>query len=403
MKKINIEEKIARDNGTPFYLYSEDKIIKNINELKNEFNSSNYKILYAMKANSNPYIVKLIYSYGIGVDACSIEEIELALRCNIPSHKIHYNADCLTKNEIEFAFKKNVNVSIGSLDALDDIETSSLEKSITLRVNTGIGAGHSSKVITNGEMSKFGISPSEITHAQKICNAKKIKISGLHSHTGSGEMSTKMYIENAEFLMELSIQLDSLSHLNFGGGFGYDYKSYEQYDLRSIRSSLDLLRKNFNISDKTKFIIEPGRFFVANAGKLVAKVCSLKSFGNRNFMGLNTGYNHFPRCFYYNAWHHIENISAKEKHIEQYDIEKYDVVGNLCQSGDVFTRERPLPKTKKGDLICINDVGAYGYSMSSNFNLRRRPAEYIQDKSGSIIQIRRAENFEDLFSTSFLD
>nr|WP_113869315.1 diaminopimelate decarboxylase [Brenneria salicis]NMN90401.1 diaminopimelate decarboxylase [Brenneria salicis ATCC 15712 = DSM 30166]RBP57853.1 diaminopimelate decarboxylase [Brenneria salicis ATCC 15712 = DSM 30166]RLM28908.1 diaminopimelate decarboxylase [Brenneria salicis ATCC 15712 = DSM 30166] len=394
MKLLDVAKEIAICHNTPFYIYNENKIVSRINRMQSAFNASYYDILYAMKANANPYIIKLISSYGIGIDACSTEEIEIAIRCGLEPAKIHYNADCVKRDELKFAFNKKVHITLGSLDTLEELDTVANGQEITLRINTGVGSGHSIKVVTNGEMSKFGILPSELDDALRICNAKKIRVSGLHSHTGSGEMTTNSFIDNAAFLADLSMKLNGLSHLNFGGGFGYDYVTHNEYDLHTISVALNLLRSKMNLSEHLRFIIEPGRYFVADSGKLIATVCSVKKLPHRNYIGLDTGYNHFPRCFYYNAWHDIENITSPYQ-----ETESYDVVGNLCQSGDVFARDRALTKTQKGDLLSINDVGAYGYSMSSNFNLRQRPAEYIIRRDGSYKTIRRAENFDDIYST----
>lgn len=369
-----------------------------IYEIKSIFKDEGYEFLYAMKANSNPQIIKSICSSGMGIDACSIEEVRIAIICGVPPDNIYYNADCLTSDEINFAFKSSVNVVIGSIDALHIVVTHFPNTCISLRVNTGAGSGHSSAVVTNGELSKFGILPGELEEARKMCTAASVLIKGLHSHTGSGDMNVDTYLENATILVELAKELDTLEFINFGGGFGYDYIEHKPYDINKIHLCLQTIREDFSLSRKIKFILEPGRYIVAGSGMLVSRVCSVKHTSTRKFIGLNTGYNHFPRCFYYDAWHHIENISANNT-----ESDVYDVTGYLCQSGDVFARKRTLAKTVVGDLICINDVGAYGYAMSSNFNSRVRPAEYLLKSNGDIKLIRRPENVDDILSTCILD
>lgn len=389
---------LVENSDTPFYIYSEKTIKERVEKLINCFKENSYQILYAMKANANPTLIKTIVEFGLGVDACSTEEIRLALACGVDRNKIFYNSDCLTKKELNYAIENNVHITVGSIDVINCLVIHHPGVTISLRINSGIGAGHSDKVITNGESSKFGISASDIQMVISLCSAANITIEGIHSHTGSGELLTDKYIENAMVLIELSSSFNDLRFINFGGGFGYDYINDNEYDLATIHSLLNIMRNEYAINENVNFIIEPGRYVIANAGSLVTQVCSVKNVYSKKYVGLDTGYNHFPRCFYYNAWHDIYNLSSQNQ-----ETEIYDITGYLCQSGDVFARQRPLAKTTVGDFICIKDVGAYGYSMSSNFNLRTKPAEYLLKEDGAIKIIRRAENFDDILSTCELD
>ncbi|AUH01414.1 diaminopimelate decarboxylase [Prodigiosinella confusarubida] len=398
MKNSQLIHKVIENHKTPVYVYFEEKLKKNIQKLKESFNAHGYSILYALKANSNPTLLKIMHKAGLGIDACSTEEIVLSLKCGFNPGNIYYNSDCITLDEMRFSHSQGVHIIIGSLDALAVYCTYFKQSKISLRINTGIGAGHSSKVITNGEMSKFGILPSEIEKAKQLCLKNNIEIEGLHSHTGSGDMSSEKYLENARSLIQLSNNFTTILFLNFGGGFGYDYHHNNDYDIRSVRLGLDKMRQNLNVNASIRFVVEPGRYLVADIATLVAKVCSVKDYGSRKYIGLDTGYNHFPRCFYYNAWHEIENITSTQEKTESYDI-----TGYLCQSGDIFCRERCLPRTYVDDIICINDVGAYGYSMSSNFNLRTKPAEVMIDEKQNIHLIRRKETIDDLLTTCLFE
>lgn len=398
MELCNAVRTFSEGTQTPFYIYSEPEIENRVTALCECFPEQEYVLLYAMKANANPRIIKVLAASGFGVDACSIEEIRIALLSEVPPGKIYYNSDCLTADEIGLAVKAGVNITIGSLDALRILAGNHPGTGISLRINSGVGAGHSAKVITNGELSKFGILPSEFKDAEAICSAAALTIEGLHSHTGSGEMDVANYIENAGIMAEFAKSFISLKFINFGGGFGYDYVTHQPYDITAIHSALNGIRDTYGLNREIRFIVEPGRYVVAGAGLLISRVCSVKQTASRKFIGLDTGYNHFPRCFYYDAWHDIENMSAGKKMQTIYDI-----TGNLCQSGDIFARQRSLPLTNVGDLICIKDTGAYGFSMSSNFNSRARPAEYLLRKNGEIDIIRRAEIFDDIISTCILD
>lgn len=394
MEIIRTAQILANNTETPFYLYSEIAIKEKINLLRERFPNPLYEILYAMKANSNPEILKIIIGSGIGIDACSIEELQIAQLIGTDSNKIYYNADCLTDKEIDYAVSNKLNLVVGSIDAIEFLAQRYSGYSIHLRVNSGVGSGHSDSVVTNGELSKFGVSLYEIDKAIEICAAASISITGIHSHIGSGDLSPDSYIANAKIMVELSKKFTSLKSINFGGGFGFDYKNGQSFDLDNIFSSFHQLRESSGIGNDVKFILEPGRYLVASSGSLIARVCSVKNGIMRKYIGLDTGFNHFARCFLYNAWHEIVNITSNEG-----PTYLYDVVGNLCQSGDVFARQRMLAKTKRGDLICIKDTGAYGYAMSSNFNSRCRPAEYLIDSSGNTQLIRRAESIEDIINT----
>ncbi|EBC4096407.1 diaminopimelate decarboxylase [Salmonella enterica] len=398
MKHLNWIPPSAINIKTPFYLYNEKLILENIQKIKDCFHEQNYKILYALKANSNLKIIKIITSAGLGVDTCSVEEINLSFLCDVNKHEIYYNSDCLTPEEIDFAIRYKIKLTLGSIDALKYVISKYPGISVALRINTGIGAGHSDKVITNGDSSKFGLHISEVEYAKLLCKSASITICGLHTHTGSGEMNIAGYNKNARVLAEISTKFPNLEFLNFGGGFGFDYKGNEEYNISGIHKELNKIRSDFNIPDDLYFIIEPGRYIVANTGVLISKVSSVKYHPTRNFIGLNTGYNHFPRCFYYGAWHNILNLTSKDD-----SFIKYDIVGHLCQSGDIFARDRFLPKTYVGDLVCIMDVGAYGFSMSSGFNSRVKPGEYLLEENGNVKMIRRPEKFEDIVSTFILD
>jgi len=398
MLDMNLLKTLAKVYGTPVYVYSEKTIVNKILQLSRVFSQHQYSLLYAMKANANPTLVKLIHANGFNIDACSTEEISLAIRCGVLPGNIYYNSDCLTPREIKFAVEQGVNITIGSLDAINFICENYSGIEISVRINTGIDSGHSDSVVTNGVMSKFGVLVSELDEIIKCCTDKSIKIVGLHSHTGSGDLSPDIYIENAIEVMKISARFNCLRYLNFGGGFGFDYKNSESYNISYVWDCLEQTRRELDINANIKFLLEPGRYIVADSAVLLSKVCSVKNYETRNYIGLDTGYNHFPRCFYYNAWHEIVNISTSEE-----ETKLYDVTGYLCQSGDIFARERELPLTVTGDLLCIKDVGAYGFSMSSNFNLRTRPAEVMLTLDDNLSVIRRAETLDDILLTCHLD
>jgi diaminopimelate decarboxylase len=393
MKKLLIQA--IKDNDDAAYVYDFEKIKEQINKLKLAFPEQYFRVLYAIKANSNISILKLIDSLGVGFDACSIEELFLLQSLHVDMKKVFYNSDCLSYKELVYAKSIGANIIIGALDSLEEYCKEFPNSEIGLRVNTGFGAGHSQSVTTGGELSKFGISLFLLQNGFDICQKYGVRIIGLHSHAGSGINEYHDYLENAKRLIEIAISLHSLRYINFGGGFSIDYNKNlkDEFNLIELRNGLsNLITPLLKKYPSTQIFIEPGRYCVAEAGVLVAKVVSVKKTKNIIYLGLNTGYNHFARCFLYGAYHDIENITSTSA-----NKIKYDIVGYLCQAGDVFARQRLLCESEKGDVICIKDVGAYGYSLSSNFNSRLKPAEFAVINN-SLSLIRHKERLENLLN-----
>jgi diaminopimelate decarboxylase len=383
------------DNGDAVYVYDFEKIEEQTNKLKSTFSNNYFGILYAIKANSNISILKLIDSLGLGFDACSVEELFLLQNLNVNMKKVFYNSDCLSQNELVYAQSIGTNIIIGALDSLEEFCKEFPKHEIGLRINTGFGAGHSQAVTTGGELSKFGISICSIQEAFSICDKYGVKIVGLHTHAGSGINDYLDYLENAKRLTEIALSQNSLRYINFGGGFSVDYSKRNKDEINLTQLSSELSKLTTPLVEKhphIQILVEPGRYCVAESGILVAKVVSVKKTKNICYLGLNTGFNHFARCFLYGAYHEIENITSKSANKVTYDI-----VGYLCQAGDVFARQRDLPESAKGDVVCIKDVGAYGYSLSSSFNSRLKPAE-LAVINNSLITIRQKERLEDLLN-----
>lgn len=377
---------------TPLYLYNFDIIQDKVNEFKSFFCQQEIKILYAMKANSNLSILKLIDSMGVGFDACSTEELFLLSEIGVDMSGVYYNSDCVSLDELSFASKTSANIIIGSLDTLELYCSKKIGKSVGLRVNTGHGAGHSPLVTTGGAQSKFGIHINELPRAVQLCSDHDISIVGLHTHAGSGIKNWRDYIENASRLIDCAKIITHLEYLNFGGGFDVKYDAREEgLDLFELSKELCILIKEIkHTHEQINIFVEPGRYLVANSGVLLTTVVTVKQNEGVKYVGVDTGFNHFARCFLYDAFHDMINITSNS------DVAAcYDIVGYLCQSGDVFARGRILYETVQGDIICIKDVGAYGFSMSSSFNSRRKIAE-AAIINGELKLIRRREDFKSL-------
>lgn len=389
---------ISQSFSTPFYLYFEDKLTENTDTLKYLCESNGFNLCYAMKANSNPFLLKKIYEKGVCIDACSIEEVALAIQTGVLPENIIYNADGVSAEEmnelVEITGGQKIHIVVGSMDHLKLVSklSDALFFSISIRVNTGIGSGHSPSVTTGGDKSKFGIHISDVKSAVSYCKDNRISISGFHSHIGSGISSVQEYIENAKKIISLVKELRiEASRLNFGGGFSFDYeKSSVSYDEVNLALREISLAARLHLGNDVGLFVEPGRIFVANTAMLVTKITSKKTMGLKAFITVNTGFNHFARPFLYGAYHDITSCS------DVVDCKEFDIVGNLCQSGDVFARSRLINDGNVDDLILIHDVGAYGYSMVSSYNSRRKPWELFLGSDGTTTVIRKKQSIEEL-------
>ena len=255
---------------------------------------------------------------------------------------------------------KNINIVVDNIETLEENIDIFKNKNIAVRIDTGEGYGHHKKVITNGNDTKFGLPIEEIEKIVKVCEIYNIKIIGLHCHGGSGSKNYMIWKNNYDSLYTLKKLCKNIKWLNLGGGIDIDSNLY------MINDTLKNLDKNIEI------YVEPGRYIVADAGVLVSKVSQVRSKLNKHFIGLSTGMNSLIRPTLYNAYHDIHNISKFNHKLERY----YNVVGPICESGDVFGTDRLLPITNTNDYILIDNSGAYGHTMSSNYNMKK-PAEEI--------------------------
>jgi len=274
-------------------------------------------------------------------------------------------------------------------------------KEVCIRINPDVGAGHHNHVITGGPESKFGISYTQEDEIKRITSKNSLKIAGLHQHIGSGILNPEMFIKAMDILLEIAISFNDLKFIDFGGGFGVPYQEEEKrIDVTLLGKRITEDFNNFCTRYGTglKLVIEPGRYLVAEGGFLLARVTSVKEEKKHRFVGVDTGFNHLIRPAMYGSYHHIIHADR----VEDETIPQV-IAGNLCESGDTFTRDensivdRNLPRFEQGDTVCICNAGAYGYSMSSCYNSRPRPAEVLV-KNGKAHIIRKRESLEEIFS-----
>ncbi len=397
-ERVRVED-LARKFGTPLYVYSYGTLVDHFTKLKKAFHQVNPLICYSVKANSNLAILKALVDKGAGLDIVSGGELFRALRAGCPPEKIVYASVGKTDAEIEEAIKAEILFfNVESLPELENINRigQRLKKvtKVAIRINPDVEA-KTHKFITTGKITnKFGI---DLKSAYKILllhnSFSNVKICGLHIHIGSQITEGAPYVaainKVIDFVANLKKEGIRIEYLNIGGGLGIIYNNEKpQTALKYAKKILPLLKKT-----GLKIIMEPGRFIVGNSGILVVKVLYIKRTPMKKFIIVDGGMNDLIRPALYDAYHNILplRLSSDIKHI----MEKVDVVGPICESGDFLAKERKLPQVKEGDYLAVMSAGAYGFSMSSNYNSRRRAEEVLVNKD-KIFVIRKREKWEDL-------
>lgn len=360
-------------NNSPCFIYHRKTLAAKADELL-ALKSIN-QLFYAIKANPQAEILQTLYKKGINFECVSMNELKhvLALFPEIDKKRILFTPNFAPKNEYAFALDLGCHVTVDSLYPLENWPELFKNQSILLRIDPGSGAGHHKYVCTGGNESKFGIPQSDLTELIKLVSMHQIKIVGLHAHSGSGILTPELWQQTALMLQTLTSHFPEVSIINLGGGLGVVEKPGQQaLDLAAVDESLSALKSDFT---KLSFWLEPGRFFVAESGVILAKVTQTKEKGKTRFIGIETGMNSLIRPALYGAYHEIVNLSRL--HEEKTDFAH--IVGPICESGDTLGYDRLLPKTLEGDVILIANTGAYGHCMSSNYNLRLPAQEIILD------------------------
>ncbi|MEK7103201.1 MAG: diaminopimelate decarboxylase [Patescibacteria group bacterium] len=378
----NVLTKVAKEFGTPIYVYDESIIEKQCKLLVRALPRAAFH--YACKANSNPRILAVIRKADIGIEAVSVGELKLAKAIGFQKQQISFTCSNLTEAELRHAAKLSGRVHLDSLHQIELWGKHKLGKHISLRLNQGVGAGHHEHVITGGPDSKFGIALPDIPRAKAIAKKYGLVISSLHQHIGSNILDEFIMLKAVQVLLKTAAQFSDVRHLDFGGGFGVPYQLADSFlDLKKFARKLNPLINTFERrGSKISYSFEPGRFLVAEAGMLLVQVVDTKRTGKHIFVGVNSGFNHLMRPVMYGAYHCIENISrSRGTHA------KITIAGNICESGDIFAKNRVMLMPKLGDILAIQNTGAYGMSMASTYNMRALPREVLitrGDKSKEI-------------------
>ncbi len=400
---------LVRQFGTPTYVYDAGKILERIEDLR-AFDD----IRYAQKACSNIAILDLVRRHGVLVDAVSAGEIARALAAGYsPSGNpppIVYTADIFDRESLEVVIDKGIHVNCGSPDMLDQLGERAPGRDITLRINPGFGHGHSQKTNTGGEQSKHGIWHDQIADCLRRADHHGLGINGLHLHIGSGtdlEHLSKVCGAMEKLAAEVG---RSITTISAGGGLPVPYKASDSYvDIDVYFNLWDASRKRLEdaFGHKLRLEIEPGRYLAAESGFLVTEIRAIKRMGANTFYLLDAGFNNLARPILYGAHHPMSIVPGRADGKpapggEARPLKDVVVGGPLCESGDIFTQQeggfvctRSLPAAEVGELLVIENAGAYGFAMGSNYNSKPLAAEVLL-RDGAPHLIRRRQTSEDL-------
>lgn len=385
--------KIAEEFGTPTYVYDAQKIVNQLNHLKNAFSNQKLKIKYAAKSLTNLSVLKLMQKHGAGVDVVSIQEAKLALKAGFDAADILFTPNCVSFDEIKEGVELGLTINIDNISILEQFGHKYHDTvPCCIRLNPHIMAGGNHKISTGHVDSKFGISVYQLPHLLRVVKTTGVKVEGLHMHTGSDILDADIFLKMAEILFGVARDFHDLKFIDFGSGFKVSYKENDittnVYDL-GVKLGKAFNRFCEEYGRKLEMWFEPGKYLVSEAGILVVQANVIKTTPATVFVGVNSGMNHLLRPMMYDAYHNIVNIS-NPKGI----LRVYSVVGYICET-DTFGWDRKLNEVSEGDYLVIKNAGAYGFSMASNYNSRLRPAE-VMVYNGKAHLIRERETFDDL-------
>ena len=385
----------ANTYGTPLYVYHAEKMEAQYKSLTQHFSNKSVRFFYACKALTNINILNVFKKAGCNIDCSSINEVKLAIHVGFDPANILYTSNSVDFEEIKEAVSLGVHVNIDSLSNLEKFGIAFGNRyPVGVRIRPDIMAGGNLKISTGHDKSKFGIPAKQINELKAIQEKYKINIATLHIHTGSEIKDVAVFLQSAVVFENLLPHFPSVNILDFGGGFKVPYQVNEKgTDIALLGTEVNKIMEQLSAKFGRNLTawFEPGKYLVSEAGFFITKVNVLKQSGDISFAGINSGLNHLIRPMFYDAYHHIDNLTAPDK-----AVKNYAVVGNICET-DTFAWDRPLPTIEEGDLLVFYNAGAYGYEMSSNYNARYKPAQVLFE-NGAHRLISRTDTFEDLLA-----
>ncbi len=398
----NNPEDLVAEYGTPLYVYNEQIIRRQMKRVSEVITKYPYTANYSIKANTNIHILKFALEEGINCDAMSPGEISMLLHVGFPKERIFFVPNNVTKEELQFAIDHDIMTSLDSLSQLETYGQLNCGGRCAVRINPGVGAGHSEKVVTGGKKTKFGIAEEDIDEIFVIAEKYHLTIAGINQHIGSLFMSPEPYLEAVSNLLRIALRFENLEFIDFGGGYGIPYHKLDdeaEYPMEDFKARLEPILDDFveKYGYAPLFKSEPGRYCVAEGGVILGRLTALKQNAGIHYAGCDIGMGTIVRPSMYGSHHDIE-ILRDGKPVARENLSPVTVCGNICESGDILAKDRDLPALQEGDLVCLLDAGAYGYSMASTYNSRPRPAELLITPDGSAKCIRRRETMDDLLA-----
>tara|TARA_B110000467_G_scaffold6268_1_gene5677 strand:+ start:213 stop:1445 length:1233 start_codon:yes stop_codon:yes gene_type:complete len=385
---------ITKEYGSPAFIYSSKAINDNFQSYQSEIREGDL-ICYAVKANSNLHILKLLSDLGSGFDVVSGNELKRCLLAGADKNKIVFSGVAKTEEEIILAIENDIlSINIESYGEFERIleVSKKLNKKVNcaLRVNPDIAIGSHKYIQTGSKTSKFGLDKESVLKISSECEIDgPIKLTSVASHIGSQISDENLILESVDYLIEIADELakngHNIEYLDIGGGLGIQYRDEEE---GSPKILLEKVKELLSERD-FKIILEPGRSVIGTAGILVSKVEYIKKAGEKKFAIIDAGMNDLIRPSLYEAWHKVIEVDHQNT-----DLDLYDLAGPVCETGDVLAKDRDL-KIMPGDHVAFMDVGAYGSVMTSNYNSRLRPIELLVTKD-KVQVIKRKESFEDI-------
>lgn len=387
---------IVEEYGSPAYIYSSAEIEKNFKVYKDEVRDIDL-VCYAVKANSNLHILRLLSDLGSGFDVVSGNELKRCLLAGADKNKIVFSGVAKSEEEIKFAIESDIlSINIESFGEFERIEeiARGLKKTVNcaLRVNPDISISSHKYIQTGSKTSKFGLDRKSVLKISAACvDSNAVKLTTVASHIGSQISDENVILKSVDYLIEIANELIEEGHiieyLDIGGGLGIQYKDENKGDPKLLLEKVKALLKDQDF----KVILEPGRSIIGTAGILLTKVEYIKEAGSKNFAIIDAGMNDLLRPSLYEAWHDVVEINPKDARSNLYDL-----AGPVCETGDILATERNL-SILPGDYVAFMDAGAYGSVMTSNYNSRLKPIELLVAKD-TVQVIKRKESFEDIIS-----
>ncbi len=397
-------EKIIEQFPTPFHIYDEKAIRENARNLIKTFSwAPDFKEYFAIKANPNPFLIKILHEEGFGADCSSLAELILAEKAGVRGEDIMLTSNNTPAEEFIYAQKLNAILNLDDITHIDYVEKhSGLPEIISFRYNPGPLKGGNA-IIGIPEEAKYGLTREQLFEAYKIVKERGVKRFGLHTMIASNELHAEYFIDTAEILFDLIFELSeevgiSFDFINLGGGFGIPYRPGDKpLDIQYISEKISELYNKKIISrglKPLKICMESGRMITGPYGYLVTKAIHKKEI-YKDYIGVDACMADLMRPALYGAYHHI-TVLGKEN---EKAVKKYDITGSLCENNDKFAIDRMLPEITVGDILVIHDTGAHGHAMGFNYNGKLRSAELLLKADGTVEMIRRAENMDDYFAT----